>query len=286
MSHACDMIGQEDLQLIAAVAESGSVRRAAAVLRQHPATSYRKLSALERSLGIAIFEKQGGRFVPTPAGEEMVAAARDVEARLGEMSRKLAATQGRLEGELCITTTDTLVRIVLAALAPFKRTYPAVECRILISNSFADLSRREADVAIRPTVSPPESLVGRRLADYSFAPYSALGAPGDLGWIVPDQSLSAIPLARYCADHLEGSPALFVNSLWASAEACAAGLGRALLPTYLARLFPLERLGEPIPALRSAVWMLFHPDQRRSPKVRYFTAAVAPGLAKALRAST
>jgi DNA-binding transcriptional LysR family regulator len=272
----------DDLRLVAALAEHGSARKAANALRQHVATVYRRLAAIEARLGLPLFEKQGNLLVATCAGEEVVAAALAVEARIGEMNRKLAASQGRLEGELRITTTDTLLPLLVEAIGPFQQAYPAVEIQLTISNSMADLARREADVAIRPTTSPPDTLIGRRLAEYSFAAYTAPGTGEGAGWILPDSSLSDIPAAVYALKHVDVSGALRVNSLWAAGHACAAGLGQALLPTYLEKYLPLQRRGDPIPELRSAVWMLFHPDQRRSAKVRYFTAKVAPALSAAL----
>lgn len=277
------MLGQDELALVAALARHGSVRKAAEALRQHVATLYRRLAAIERKVALPLFEKQGSSLVPTPAGEEVVAAAAAVEARIGELSRKLAATQGRLEGALKITTTDTLLPILVTALAPFQHAYPEVECRLTISNSFADLSRREADIAIRPTNSPPDTLLGRRVANYSFATYAAADAADVAGWILPDESLGGMPFSIHSETHSHELPVVRVNSLWAAAQACSAGLGRAVLPTYVEHYLSLRRIGDPIPELDSAVWLLFHPDQRRSAKVRYFSADVAPRLSAILR---
>ena len=64
--------------------------------------------------------------------------------------------------------------------------------------------------------------------------------------------------------------ALRVNSMWSAGQAAAAGLGKALLPDYLAKQFGLRSLGEPVDGLGSEVWLLIHADLRRTPRIRSF----------------
>lgn len=270
------MLDTEDLRLVATIAETGSARRTASELRIHLATVYRRLAELERSLGQPVFDRLDGALAPTPIGFELVAAWHAIAGRLGELDRRLAGHDGRLQGELAVTTTDSLLPLLVRTLPDFQAAHPSIAIRLTVSNANADMSRREADVAVRPTSAPPESLVGRRVAGFRYAVY---GATDDAGWIALDESLAGIPAATWLREHSGGPPAIIVNSMWAAAEACAAGLGRAVLPTYMATMLDLRRLGEPLDELQSAVWLLYHPDQRRAPRVRLFAQYVAPALA-------
>jgi len=266
----------EDLRLVAALAQGRSARHAARLLGAHVATVYRRLQALEDRLSMQLFERIDGGFAATPAGAELVAAAEDVMGRLGVLARRLAADQGRLVGDLSVTTTDSLLRCVAEAVRPFQAAHPEVRLRLGVSNAMADMSRRDADVAIRPTATPPETLVGRRVAPVRFAVYGAGADPPDR-WIGLDESLSSVRSQQWLQARID-TPALQVNSMWAAAEACAAGLGRAVLPDYLARQFPIRRLEPPVPELESAVWILFHPDHRTTPRMRYFLREVGQAL--------
>ncbi len=275
------MIGHEDLALVRALSRHGSIRRAAADLGQHVATAYRRLGALERSVGQTLFERKGGRLAPTDAGLDIVAAAEAVDGALADLRRRLEDRSERLSGEVAITTTDTLLPILVRALPAFSREHPEVRLRLAVSNRMADLGRGEAMIAFRPTATPPETLIGVKVADFGFAAYAAANAAP--GWISLDRSLASIPAAVWLADHHDLSGALQVNSLWAAAHAAQAGLGRALLPDYLGALFALERLSPSPPELRSAAWLLYHPQNRRNLRIRRFVRDVAPVLREAMR---
>ena len=269
----------DDLRLVAALADGKGARHAARLLGSHVATVYRRLQALEQQLGLQLFERIDGDFQPTPAGAELIAAATDVTARLGVLSRRLAADRGRLVGDLSVTTTDSLFALVAEAVRPFQTAHPEVRLHLTVANAMADMARHEADVAIRPTSTPPETLVGRRVASVAFAVY-APAADAAEQWIALDESLSDVRSQQWLARRID-APALRVNSMWAAAEACAAGLGRAVLPDYLARRFSLTEL-EPVADLESAVWILFHPDHRTTPRVRYFVREVGEALQRLL----
>lgn len=132
------------------------------------------------------------------------------------------------------------------------------------------MARYEAEIAIRPTRSPPEALVGRQAGDFSFGVYARAGVPDD-AWITLDDSLAAIPSSRWLQGRIgSGGGVLRVNSMWAAAEAAAAGAGRAVLPDYLAKAHLMQQIGEPVRELQSQVWLLVHPDLRRVRRVRAF----------------
>lgn len=153
-----------------------------------------------------------------------------------------------------------------------------------MANAFLSLSKREADIALRPAADPPAPLVGRKLSVIATAIYAPRGHgpvdPGDLAtqdWVLPDDSLSALPAALWAAERrLDRRAAFRANSLLALRAAAAAGLGLAILPCYVGDTEPqLVRVGDPLGELAAELWLLTHPDLRRVARIR----AVLDGLA-------
>ncbi len=272
------MISIDDLRIVAALASSGSVKAAAAALRIHGATLYRHLRALEASLGGPLFERYDGQLVPTARAEPLLAAEADVRDRLAEVERNIAAQDDRLTGPLHVTTADTLLPIVCRCLRAFALAQPGIAITVSAERAFADLARREADVAIRPTRSPPENLVGTKVAAFAFRPYARADTAGG-GWIGFDAAMAAVPVAAWIRRHVPASDmAVTVGSVTAAADAAEADWGRAVLPDYLGRARALVAAGEPVAALASELWLLYHPDLRRNARVRALTEFAAPWL--------
>lgn len=264
------MIDYDDVRLVAAIAAARGVRGAQARLGTHIATIYRQLRELEKRTGGALFERLGDALVPTGRAEPFLDAAQELRDRLAEVERRVAAQDDRLVGPLIVTTADTLLDIACACLKAFGEAHPGIALSLEVSNSFADLGRREADVAIRPTLTPPETLVGRRVARFSYAVFA--GDASSQGWIGFDAALSALPAAQWLKANVgEDEIRLKVNSLTAAAAAAEAGWGKALLPDYLGVARRLPRLGETVEELASELWVLSHPDLKGNPRVRAFS---------------
>ncbi len=217
-------------------------------------------------MGVRLFERLPMGYAPTAAGEEVLAVARGMEATVAALERRLAARDLRLSGTLRVATTDTLALTVLMPhLAAFRAAHPRIELEVALSNAMANLTRRDADVAVRPADDPPEALVGRRVANIAYAVYGAAGYlahHAELGeldahrWVAPDNSLSATAAARWMRRVLPAtvSVACRLDSLLAVREAARAGLGLALLPCYLGDGAPgLGRVGGSRPEVRSAL---------------------------------
>jgi len=277
------------LRIVLAVARAGSLSGAARALGVNHSTVFRRLGVIESELEVRLFERLPGGFLATAAGEALRAAAERVEAEVLDAERKLSGQDLRLTGSLRVTAPDTLaLRLLPEALAAFRPAYPGIEVELSIDNGIADLTRREADVAVRPTDRPPEALVGRRIAAIAFAAY---GAPGYLretagrplaahAWIAPDESLRRLAVARWLRDELpDAAVALRSDSLMGLFEAARAGLGLALLPCFMADPEPgLVRVTGPLDGAATSLWLLTHEDLRRTARVRAFLDFVGPWL--------
>jgi DNA-binding transcriptional LysR family regulator len=279
----------DDLRIVLAVFREGTLSGAARRLGVTHSTVFRRLGAIEEQMGARLFERFRDGYVPTPAGETAAKAAARLEDEVLTLERRLAGQDQKPSGIVRITTTDTLGTILMRHLPAMRAVHPEIQFEIAISNSMANLTRREAEIAIRPTPEPPEILVGRRIADIAHAIYGLrayLSRHEDKGlsahdWIALDDSLASTVIGRWIRENLRGAHITCrVDALPALRDAALAGLGLALLPCYLGdpasglrRLTP-KTLAEP----RSALWLLTHEDLRRTARIR----ATLDFLAKAL----
>jgi DNA-binding transcriptional LysR family regulator len=277
-----------DIRVVLAVARAGSLLGAAARLGTSHPTVFRRIRRIEAALGTRLFERSRAGYAATPAGDEIAALAGRMEDDVAALERRLLGRDLRPSGTVRITTTDTIMSSFLAPLLKRLRArHPEIVLEIVVANQFFSLSKRDADVALRPSRDAPENLVGRRIGDIATAVYRArtlaAPAPDDWGradWLVPDDSLSELPSAKWLAARgLDRRAALRANSLVTLRDAAGAGAGLAVLPCYLGDPAGLARVGAPIPELASALWLLTHPDLRATPRIR----AVLDGLAEFLR---
>jgi DNA-binding transcriptional LysR family regulator len=212
----------------------------------------------------------------------MIAAARHIDDTVTALERKLAGQDLRLSGVLRITTTDTLMGSILPEiLAEFRDAHPGIGIEMAVSNLMFNLTKRDADVAIRPARNPPETLVGRRIAKIAFAIY---GSPhyltthkakslADHRWIAPDDSLADTSAAQWMRSAVPQSEiALRADSLLAARNAAQAGLGLVALPCYLGDSTPdLVCVEGPVADMETALWVLTHEDLKNVARIRAFT---------------
>jgi len=280
-----------DLRLVLAVARDGSLSGAARSLRVTHSTVFRRLGAIEAAIGTRLFERFRDGYAPTPAGETAAASAARLEDEVLALERKLSGQDLRPSGAVRITTTDTLGAILIRHLPAMRAAHPEIDAEITISNTMANLTWREAEIAIRPTTAPSELLVGRRVAEIAHAIYgsrSYLGRRSDTelsayDWIGLDDTLAGTVIAGWMRENLRAARITCrVDALPALRDAAVAGLGLALLPCYVGDLAPgLRRLTSKTPAEpRSALWLLTHDDLKRTARIR----ATLDFLAKALTA--
>lgn len=276
-----------DLHTVLVIARSGSLSGGSRRLGVSHATVFRRLGDIERRLGVRLFERSRSGYTPTPAGEDLAATAQRVEAEVLGAERRVVGQDLRLSGTVRVTTTDTLLAGLLSPIfATFQATHPGIILEVAISNHLFNLSKREADVAIRPTMTPPDFLVGRRIGRIAQGVYgkadsfsTAAGAPdfGAVDWVGPDESFAYRALDAWMAAHgLDERCRYRVDTLMGIFAAVRSGIGLAVLPCYLADDDPqLVLFGECIPELASDLWLLTHRDLRRVARIRVFMHFIA-----------
>ena len=284
-----------DLRLLLAVSRARSLTGAAKPLGVDHSTVFRRLQAVEARLGLPVFERlPGGTYVPTDAGERILATAERVEDEVLGLARDIAGLDGRLVGRLRVTSSETLAyRLLTRHIAAFRREHPGVVIELVIDNRVLSLSRREADVALRPMRPRENDLWGRKLADVAWGVYglrtvledagplpsaAALGGYPMIGW---EEGVGGIAAADWLAVSVPAQAFVFrTSSLVNQLIAARAGLGLAVLPCYLGDPEPLlaRALPMPLDSLQSELWIVTHTDLKRTARVRAFFDVVAAGI--------
>jgi len=269
----------DDLQHFLAVARTGSLSAAARKLRVNHATVLRRIRNLENGLQARLFDRQPNGYALTPTGEEMVQHAERIEHEILALGRKLTGRDIGVSGAVRVTTVDTFADLIVGpALGKLATDYPGLSLELATFDRWANLSRREADIALRPSNSPGDTMVGRKLAVLRFALYVSKKqdlkeAPKD--WtgqriVVGDDVLLTLESDRWfrqtaAAAHI----AVKTTSFLTQVSACHSGAGIACLPCYVGDSDEgLVRLSDPIETLGTDVWLLTHPDIRTVPRIR------------------
>lgn len=190
-------ITHADLSLVLALVRGRTLARAADLLQVDVSTVFRSIRRLEAALGAALFEKNRRGYIPTDTAQAMAEQAERAEQALA--AARIALQQGEqvVSGTVRLTCTDAVLHsLLLPALADFMPQYPALTLELATSNAFANLSRRDADIALRLTNTPPEHLIGRCLgsADYFVCGRpeyreALTQTPASIPWISPDDSM-------------------------------------------------------------------------------------------------
>jgi len=264
-------IDYADLSLILALVRGGSLARAAALLRVDVSTVFRAVRRLEAALGQTLFEKSRAGYLPTSLASNLAQQAERAEQALE--AARVGVEQGGevISGTVRLTCTDSVLQgLLLPALAQFMPQFPALTLELSTSNDFANLSRRDADIALRLTRTPPEHLVGRCLGSVAYQVCASAAyarqhqgrALADLAWIAPDDFLPDHPTVVWRREHLPGvRPSYRCNSMLSVTELVRAGLGVAALPDFLLD-DALHPLGPALAGHDTALWLLTRPDCR------------------------
>jgi len=170
----------DDHRFFLAIARERSLTAAGKALRVSQPTVSRRLEALEPKLKVRLFDRTRHGYELTAVGMELFDTVQQVEEDLAQVDRKIYGRDQDLTGGLRITCTEILLNGYLSPIVwLFLRQNPGIELSVLCTQSQLSLSRSDADLALRFTRRPPETLAGRRLASVAYGVYAASAAAGD-----------------------------------------------------------------------------------------------------------
>lgn len=277
--------GWDDFRFVKAVADGHGLTGAAEALGIDHSTAFRRLGAIEKSLGARLFERHRSGYTATAAGQAMLDVATRMEADIDGFSREVVGQSDAMVGELRITAPTSFAgTFLMPILAEFSRRHPAVRLHLILAEETLNLSRRDADVALRASRGPDETLVGRRLTGVGWALYGAAdrayGPLADERWVGLSESVAGGLFAGFVQRRTAPERiVLSLNGVAGLREAIAVGIGIGPLPCVEGDADArLQRLGGLEPELHTDLWLLTHQDLRRSARVRAFMDHIAAAM--------
>lgn len=286
-------ISWDEFRLVKAISDTGSLAGAGDVLSLNHSTVFRRLNALEQDLGSRLFERSRTGYVPTPAGEEMVSLANRMFDEVLEFERRVSGRDVKPSGELRVTTNDAFVAHLMTPLfSAFCKLFPEIRLDVVVDNRALNLSKRDADVAIRATSEPPETLVGRRIASIAWGVYGAASLdlpqtddPQDLMeqcWVGFGDAIAGLGPARWLARTAPQVKLSYrLNTILGLSQAIEAKVGIGMVPCFIGDRVPnLRRLLRSPLHFSESLWVLTHPDLKNSARVRAFIEFMGKELMK------
>lgn len=281
----------DDLKTVLQLVRGKSLAAAAETLGVNYTTVARRISRVETALGVVLFERLADGYKPTEAGQEVARKAAEMEAQEFDLMRSLSAQDTALRGQLVVTAPQLLCAThLLPVFEAFCARHPDVDLQVRAANELLDLNRREADLAIRISNDPGDTLKGVRLCRQDTASFAsrewarriAEDPGGQIDWVVysrfgavPKAALEKYPNARI---------KMMSDDMVAMVGAARAGLGVVRMPMFLGRAHDdLVQVPVLAPQPYLDIWMVAHRDVWPSAKVAAFRACLVPHF-KAKRA--
>lgn len=280
-----------DLRHFLAVARGGSTLSAAKILGCNQTTVARRIAALEESLGEKLFERAAGGYRLTEVGSAMVQNAERVESEVEAFGRMVQQRSRKLLGMIRVTTNDVLADCLLTPwLREFTQRFPVVQVETIITDRKLDLSRGEADIALRAGRSRVEGdgLAVRRLATGKWGVYCSKTYATQNGRPMNPDDLRSHPLIGGAGDLSRFEPAFITeakaqgavvrqasSSILNIAGAIRSGLGVGGIPCMLGELDPELTLCFLFDEADYDLTLIVREEMRNLPHVRAFNDFIA-----------
>jgi len=282
----------DDIRIFLAIYRQHTLGSAANRLGLDTSTVSRRLAALEDDLGERLFDRTREGLTPSRAAERVLAAAEAMEAAHARLTRDASDVERLAEGVVRISTAPGFSSSFIApALPRLRKKHPRISIELDSHVAPRDLTRHEADIAVRSVRSQGADLVTTKLATASWVAAAAPRIASKLGritswnaapWIQWDRDLASFPPAKWVAQHVT-DVALRTSDFPAQLAAARAGLGLLLVPVpYLepSGLVVIDYAPAMSPAWPSDdLWLVGHRVLRDVPRV----AAVWEFLTEELR---
>ncbi len=277
----------DDYRYFLAVARNRTLKAAGKQLKVDQATVGRRIAVLQENLQAQLLEKRSDGYFLTVAGERIIASTENIEKMMFEMERAILGKNEKIEGVVKIALPGALAnQWLIGSLRPLLREHRQLELQFLTGSEVLNLSRREADLAIRLVRPEQKDLKTKKIGvlrlglygskdfdEKSFSDFSSMPFVG-----LFDSATSA--LERSFLKTLKFEPQYCMRSAaWSSVSAAVqAGLGIGILPTFMAeKNKSLRQLQED--RIEAPLWLVVHPEVAESARVRvtidYFSKVLA-----------
>jgi DNA-binding transcriptional LysR family regulator len=280
------MFDWNDLKYLLAVAQHQSTLGASRALGVNQSTVQRRLVELERGIGQPLVKRHPTGYRLTEFGAALLPHAEQVARAVLALEQRVESARRDVVGVVRMTCPEPLVNRINQSglLDRFHARYPGLRVEFVMSDKYLDLSRGDADVALRSGDTVDNELVGRKIADSLWAVYASrqyiaqhgqpdrVEAMAQHALVGLDDSMSGHRAAQWLQRVApDGRMAARNNSVLGLLYSAKAGLGLTPLPTAVADAEPeLVRVLGPVPELTRVWRILTTRELRRTPRVASF----------------
>jgi DNA-binding transcriptional LysR family regulator len=273
--------GTPDLSILLELRSARSFSAAAARMGVAHTTVARRLRDLEAHFGTPLVQRTGDRIALTDAGSRAADVAERIDLDVAALERGISGHNEKAAGPIALTTVDVLAWRYMPVFARFSAAYPDIELDLATSVEVQSLARREAEVALRMTNAPPDTLYGRIVERFEFLAYAARALPAaslaEQRWLDYRSHECAARAQDWMRVHADGArPRLYLPTPLMMLSALQRGMGAGMLPSVIGDAdTSLQRLSE-VPAFSIDVWLLAPKELRRTARVRALFEAFEP----------
>lgn len=267
----------DDLKIFLAVARTGSISGGAKELDVQHSTVSRRMRQFEEKLGARLIERKKGGYELTIAGEKVKRSAELIETETLNLDSSVLGEDTHLMGSLRVTAINNMASSILMPMfANFSRQHPDIDLHIIVSNTDASLPEREADIAIRLTNTPTDTLIGKRMLTVASAIYGQAAYLADRRKQNQEPQWIGVSCCQFHKSWTKQyqpdlSHNFYSDDTLLTLSAIKEGLGISYLPCFMGDASPeLERFSNPDPAHDLGLWILLHPDLKRTARVLAF----------------
>ena len=278
-----DELDWDDLKVFLNVARCGSLASAAKRLRADQSTISRRIAHLERTLGIALFERLPSGLRVNEVADRLLCHAERIESAVISMREDVQSGSSRTAGHVRLATMEGIASLYLAArFARLQRLHPHLTVELLTSPQIVSVNRREADLFLSFFLPTGQGMVSRRLGGFLLGLYGSQDylnrhdvpeSQYDLArhtFVTYIDNLIQMDSVRWLDDVIKNPKVSFKsNSMIAQMNAAAGGLGLVLLPSFAA-----EGRQDLVPVLhdrlttRRDLWITVHTDLQFVPRIQ------------------
>jgi DNA-binding transcriptional LysR family regulator len=273
----------ENLKYFLALANTSRLQKAAKELGSNHSTVYRRIKSFEEEIGLKLFESSPGGYQLTPAGEKLLAVSSELAEKMNDVDLAIRGIDQEPHGNIRLTTTASIAATILAPIInKFRKKWPGITIELIVGNQHLNLSKREADIAIRPSSKVPEHLVGMKLGYLNFSVFGTskyakkinsrnfnklasetdfLGLEDSLSHLKSKQWQDQLPIDQ--------NKVYRTNNLALMGQLCSAGVGLAVIPDYFEIVHKnLKCIYRPKQDIGNDIWILSHKDLLKNSKVK------------------
>ncbi len=288
-----DKLDWNQLKAFLETAETGSLSAAARKLGLTQPTLSRQVAAIERQMGVTLFERVGKAMALTPTGLELLEHARAMGAAAEALGLAATGRSQAVGGVVSVSASDAVATHLLPALVSrLREQEPGIAIEVIASNALSDLLRREADIAIRHVKPDQPDLIARFIREASASFYAseqwvqAHGHPhtaedaAELPFVGSDRAGQYLGYLRQHGLTLsESNFSCYAEHSVAHWALVRAGMGIGAMMDEIARDTPgIVRVLADVAPVRFPIWLVSHRELRTARRIRVVFDALAEGL--------